>query len=126
MTSAGAHRSSASQPDGGRFILIVVMLPSAPKPEHHTSIAAPFQALRHRGLLTVAITALLYNYGFFTLLAYTPFPLDMGAYPIGFIFFGWGLMLAISSVFLAPRLQRRFGTLPMMMLALTCSHSTWA
>lgn len=101
------------------FILIVVMLPSAPKPEHHTSIAAPFQALRHRGLLTVAITALLYNYGFFTLLAYTPFPLDMGAYPIGFIFFGWGLMLAISSVFLAPRLQRRFGTLPMMMLALT-------
>ncbi|MCJ0899618.1 MFS transporter [Rhodococcus sp. ARC_M13] len=101
------------------FILIVVMLPSAPKPEHHTSIAAPFQALRHRGLLTVAITALLYNYGFFTLLAYTPFPLEMGAYPIGFIFFGWGLMLAISSVFLAPRLQRRFGTLPMMMLALT-------
>ncbi|MGZ0140977.1 MFS transporter [Rhodococcus qingshengii] len=101
------------------FILIVVMLPSAPKPEHRTSIAAPFQALRHRGLLTVAITALLYNYGFFTLLAYTPFPLDMGAYPIGFIFFGWGLMLAISSVFLAPRLQRRFGTLPMMMLALT-------
>ncbi len=43
----------------------------------------------------------------------------MGAYPIGFIFFGWGLMLAISSVFLAPRLQRRFGTLRMMMLALT-------
>ena len=84
------------------FILIVVMLPSAPKPEHHTSIAAPFQALRHRGLLTVAITALLYNYGFFTLLAYTPFPLDMGAYPIGFIFFGWGLMLAISSGFPRP------------------------
>ncbi|NDV10557.1 MFS transporter [Rhodococcus sp. IEGM 248] len=100
------------------FILIVVMLPSAPKPEHRTSIAAPFLALRHRGLLTVAITALLYNYGFFTLLAYTPFPLDMGTYSIGFIFFGWGLALAVASVFLAPRLQRRFGTLPMMMVAL--------
>ncbi|MFC9790448.1 MFS transporter [Rhodococcus sp. NPDC127528] len=101
------------------FILIVVMLPATPAPKaNRTSLAAPFLALRHRGLLTVAITALLYNYGFFTLLAYTPFPLDMGTYAIGFIFFGWGLALAISSVFLAPRLQRRFGTLPMMMLAL--------
>ncbi|WP_305092681.1 MFS transporter [Prescottella sp. R16] len=101
------------------FILIVVMLPTAPKPQHKTSLAAPFQALRHRGLLTVAITALLYNYGFFTLLAYTPFPLDMGTYAIGFIFFGWGVALAVASVFLAPRLQRRFGTLPMMIAALT-------
>lgn len=101
------------------FVLIVVMLPATPAPKSaRTSLAAPFLALRHRGLLTVALTALLYNYGFFTLLAYTPFPLDMGAYPIGFIFFGWGLALAISSVFLAPRLQRRFGTLPMMMLSL--------
>ena len=75
-------------------------------------------ALRHRGLLTVGITALLYNYGFFTLLAYTPFPLDMGMYSIGFIFFGWGLCLAIASVFVAPKLQRAFGTLHMMMLAL--------
>ncbi|MFD4369890.1 MFS transporter [Rhodococcus sp. NPDC058521] len=100
------------------FILIVILLPSAPAPEHKTSITAPFKALRHRGLLTVAITALLYNYGFFTLLAYTPFPLDMGAYAIGFIFFGWGLALAVSSVFLAPRLQKRFGTLPTMMAAL--------
>ncbi|MFI6431634.1 MFS transporter [Rhodococcus oryzae] len=101
------------------FILIVVMLPATPAPKSgRTSLSAPFLALRHRGLLTVAITSLLYNYGFFTLLAYTPFPLDMGTYAIGFIFFGWGLMLAISSVFLAPRLQRAFGTLPMMMLAL--------
>lgn len=101
------------------FILIVVMLPATPAPRSaRTSLAAPFLALRHRGLLTVAITSLLYNYGFFTLLAYTPFPLDMGTYAIGFIFFGWGMALAVSSVFLAPRLQRRFGTLPMMMLAL--------
>jgi MFS family permease len=100
------------------FIFLLVMLPAGEKPTHHTSLADPFRALRHRGLLTVGITALLYNYGFFTLLAYTPFPLNMGAYSIGFIFFGWGLALAVSSVFLAPRLQRRFGTLNMMMLAL--------
>ena len=100
------------------FILLIVMLPDTPKPAHTTSILDPFRALRHRGLLTVGITALLYNYGFFTLLAYTPFPLDMGMYSIGFIFFGWGLCLAVASVFVAPKLQRAFGTLNMMMLAL--------
>ncbi|MFD5176196.1 MFS transporter [Nocardia sp. NPDC058379] len=100
------------------FIAIVVLLPEMPKPARPTSITAPFKALRHRGLLTVSITALLYNFGFFTLLAYTPFPLDMGTYAIGFIFCGWGILLALASVFLAPRLQARFGTLPMMALSL--------
>jgi MFS family permease len=70
------------------------------------------RALGHRGLLTVGLTALLYNFGFFTLLAFTPFPLDLGAQEIGLIFFGWGLFLAITSVFVAPRIQRRFGTIP--------------
>jgi len=35
----------------------------------------------------------------------------MGAHQIGFIFFGWGVLLAITSVFVAPMIQRRFGTL---------------
>lgn len=100
------------------FVAIVVLLPEMPKPAQPTSITAPFKALRHKGLLTVSITALLYNFGFFTLLAYTPFPLDMGTYAIGFIFCGWGILLAVSSVFLAPKLQARFGTLPMMGLSL--------
>ncbi|WP_216899376.1 MFS transporter [Nocardia alni] len=100
------------------FIAIVTLLPEVPKPDHHTSILAPFKALRHRGLLLVSITALLYNYGFFTLLAYTPFPLNMGTYSIGLIFFGWGLMLALASVFFAPRLQRRFGTVRMIAVSL--------
>ncbi|MGW5319911.1 MFS transporter [Nocardia thailandica] len=100
------------------FIAIVVLLPETPKPAKPTSITAPFKVLRHRGLLVVSITALLYNFGFFTLLAYTPFPLDMGTYAIGFIFCGWGIMLALSSVFLAPKLQARFGTLPMMAASL--------
>jgi predicted MFS family arabinose efflux permease len=100
------------------FIAIAVFLPSLPKAANPTSLADPFRALRHRGLLTMAITALLYNFGFFTLLAYAPFPLQMGAHQIGFIFFGWGVCLAVSSVFVAPRLQRRFGTVPVVMSVL--------
>ncbi|WP_235498884.1 MFS transporter [Knoellia sp. Soil729] len=101
------------------LVLTSVMLPATPPAAKATSLADPFRALKHRGLLVVAITAMLYNFGFFTLLAFTPFALEMGAIQIGFIFFGWGLLLAISSVFVAPRLQHRFGTLPSIFFAMT-------
>ncbi len=94
------------------------LLPPTPRTEHKSTLADPFRALGHRSLLTVAIAAVLYNFGFFTLLAFTPFPLDMDAHEIGLIFFGWGVCLAITSVFVAPRLQARFGTLPTVMTVL--------
>lgn len=94
------------------LVAILTTLPATPPTGSRSSISAPLKALSHRGLLTVGITALLYNFGFFTLLAFTPFPLAMGAHEVGLIFFGWGLLLAFTSVVVAPRLQRRFGTLP--------------
>ncbi|PUA81123.1 MFS transporter [Nocardioides currus] len=94
------------------------LLPDTPPTGARTSLADPLRALRHRGLLTVALTALFYNVGFFILLAVTPFPLGMGAMAIGWIFFGWGLMLAVASVWVAPALQRRFGNLPVVVGAL--------
>ncbi len=94
------------------LVATAMTLPTIPPPARRSSLGAPLRALRHRGLLTVGLTALLYNFGFFTLLAFTPFPLALGAQQIGLIFFGWGLLLAITSVFVAPRIQRRFGTIP--------------
>jgi predicted MFS family arabinose efflux permease len=101
-----------------------LVLPSTPRAARATSLAEPFRALRHRSLLVVALTALLYNFGFFTLLAFTPFPLAMGPRQIGFIFFGWGLLLAFTSVVVAPRLQRRFGTMPSALAALAGFSAT--
>ncbi len=94
------------------LVAITLTLPPSPPTTQPSSLGAPIKALSHRGLLTVGITALLYNFGFFTLLAFTPFPLAMGAHEVGLIFFGWGVLLAFTSVVVAPRLQRRFGTLP--------------
>lgn len=102
------------------LVVTTVLLPETPRPQRVTTLADPFRALRHRGLLGVAITALLYNFGFFTLLAFTPFPLDMTAHEIGLIFFGWGLCLAFTSVVVAPRLQHRFGTVRVLLLNLLC------
>lgn len=100
------------------LVITAFLLPATPRAERATTLADPFRALRHRGLLGVAITALLYNFGFFTLLAFTPFPLDMTAHQIGLIFFGWGLALAFTSVVVAPRLQHRFGTVRVLVLNL--------
>ena len=100
------------------LVVTVFLLPATPPAGRTTSLADPLRALRHRGLLGTGITALLYNFGFFTLLAFTPFPLDMNAHQIGLIFFGWGLALAFTSVVVAPRLQHRFGTVPVLVINL--------
>ncbi|MBN9180305.1 MAG: MFS transporter, partial [Microbacterium sp.] len=70
-------------------------------------LSAPFKALRIPALAVLAVAALFYNIGFFVLLAFSPFPLGFGAMGIGVTFFGWGLALAITSVWVAPLLLRR-------------------
>jgi MFS transporter, ACDE family, multidrug resistance protein len=100
------------------LVVTAFLLPPTPRSARATGLADPLRALRHRGLLGVGITALLYNFGFFTLLAFTPFPLDMSAHQIGLIFFGWGLALAFTSVVVAPRLQHQFGTVRVLILNL--------
>jgi MFS transporter, ACDE family, multidrug resistance protein len=100
------------------LIVTAFLLPATPRAQHPTSLLDPFRALRHRGLLGVGITALLYNFGIFTLLAFAPFPLAMNAHQIGLIFFGWGLALALASVVVAPKLQHRFGTVPVLIVNL--------
>ncbi|BBY15253.1 MFS transporter [Mycolicibacterium litorale] len=105
-------------------VVTAILLPATPRAARPTTLADPFRALRHRGLLGVSVTALLYNFGFFTLLAFTPFPLDMSAQQIGFIFFGWGVALAFTSVVAAPRLQHRFGTVPTLIVNLLAMTAT--
>ncbi|RMI44468.1 MFS transporter [Actinomadura harenae] len=100
------------------FLLIATLLKPTPKPAVPTPLSAPIRALGHGGLSTTAFTALFYNYAFFTVLAWTPFVLHMDAHGIGLVFFGWGVMVALSSVFAAPALQRRIGTVRVMHLAL--------
>jgi MFS family permease len=100
------------------FLLIAALLRPTPRPATRTRLSDPLRALAHGGLSTTAFTALFYNFAFFTILAFTPFVLDMTAHGIGLVFFGWGVLVALSSVFLAPALQRRIGTVRVMHLAL--------
>jgi MFS family permease len=85
-------------------------VPSIPKPKRPTALSAPLKALRHRGLLTMGLVALLYNWGVFTMLGYAPYPMNLDARQLGLVFTGWGILVAVFAVFVAPRLQGRWGT----------------
>jgi MFS family permease len=102
------------------LVATLAFVPSLPKPARPTSPVAPLKALRHRGLLTMGIMALLYNWGFFTMLGYAPYPMELSAHQLGLVFTGWGLLVAAFSVFFAPRLQARFGTAPVLYANLLC------
>jgi ACDE family multidrug resistance protein len=92
------------------LVATVILVPPTPKPAERTSLAAPLAALRHRGLLIMSLTAVFYNWGFFTMLGYAPYPMRLSEHQLGLVFTGWGVLVAIFSVAVAPRLQQRFGT----------------
>ena len=85
----------------------------ASRPQTHAGpvhISAPFKALKDPGMGTMGIAAFFYNMAFFTTLAFPPFALARlgvtNAISIGLVFFGWGGLLAVSAVVVAPRLTR--------------------
>jgi MFS family permease len=91
------------------LVATAVLVEPLPKPARKTRLSEPLRALRHRGLLTMSLTALCYNWAFFTMLGYAPFPMALSPLQLGLVFTGWGLLVAFFSVFGAPRLQNRFG-----------------
>jgi MFS family permease len=91
------------------LIATIVLVEPLPKPAHKTALSAPLRALKHRGLLMMSLTALCYNWGFFTVLGYAPFPMNLSPIKLGLVFTGWGIFVALFAVFGAPRLQASLG-----------------
>lgn len=110
------------------FAAIALLLKKAEHTPEPVELTAGLAAVKDPALFTLGLVAFFYNYGFFTLLAYSPYPIDeaaaeagrdFGATELGFVFFGWGLALALSAVFLAPRLTRALGLMPVLVTILT-------
>jgi ACDE family multidrug resistance protein len=95
---------------GLSLIATIILLPSTPAPARRESITEPIKALRHRALATTSVVGLLYNWGFFTLLGYSPFLMHLSPLRLGAVFCAWGTLVALCAVFAAPRLKNRFGT----------------
>ncbi|ASZ08563.1 major facilitator superfamily transporter [Enterococcus sp. DIV0182] len=100
------------------FVALAILLPEIEKPKRKVQFLEGVKALANHKLRSVGLIALLYNFGFFTLLAYAPFLLTgYTEMQVGFVFFGWGVLLAISSIFVAPFLERKYTTYRTIMTA---------
>lgn len=101
-------------------LTIMVSLEPIAKPAKKAPFFAGAVALKNHRLRSIGIIALLYNFGFFTILAYAPFLLvGLTELQVGFVFFGWGVMLAIASVFIAPRMEQKTNTLVTLLFGLS-------
>ena len=100
------------------FVAVLVLLRTPRGSRTPIPLSAPFRALRVPALAVLAAAALFYNIGFFVLLAFSPFPLGFGALGIGLTFFGWGVALAVTSVWVAPILLRRLARTTAMLVVL--------
>jgi len=100
------------------FLALLLKMPKLEKPKVKSSVLDPIKALKYPGLFRLALTAFLYNIGFFTLMAYAPFVMELDEHGLGYVFLGWGLCLAVTSVLIAPRLQEKFGTIKSMTVML--------
>lgn len=91
------------------LVATVVFVEKTP-PTQPSRLSEPLTALRHRSLRTTSLVGLLYNWGFFTLLGYAPFLMNLSALRLGAVFFAWGILVALFAVFGATWLKNRFGT----------------
>lgn len=69
------------------------------------------RALAQPDVFTNAVVGLGYSFGFFTILAYSPLALGLSALTLGFIYFAWGVLVAVTSVWLVNVLRPRYGPL---------------
>ena len=92
------------------LVATVAWVPASPPPAQKSSLREPLLALRDPNLARTSVTGLLYNWGFFTVLGYAPFLMNLSPLELGAVFCGWGVLVAIFAVFGAPLLKRRFGT----------------
>jgi len=92
------------------LVATVAWVPATPRPARRSSIREPILALRDRNLRRTSVTGLLYNWGFFTVLGYSPFLMGLSPLRLGAVFCGWGVLVAVFAVFGAPMLKTRFGT----------------
>lgn len=69
----------------------------------------PFRLFRNPRFAAVAAIAATYNFCFFVILGYTPLVLHMSAIPLGLVFTGWGVGVALGILVFGRPLAHRIG-----------------
>ncbi|MFC7441731.1 MFS transporter [Laceyella putida] len=93
----------------GAFLLVrfFVFEPDTMQNRKKAGLKELLHLLSHRPFMMVGIASMLYYYGFFVVLAYSPLILKLTAIQLGLVFFGWGLFLAYGSAILSHQLEKK-------------------
>ncbi|SEN67093.1 MFS transporter [Lihuaxuella thermophila] len=92
------------------FLLVIFLVPRPEKKIQRKTAGwrELVHLLSYRPFLQGAVSSMLYFYGFFVVLAYSPLVIHLTAIQIGLVFFGWGLLLAYGSAVLSHRLEKAY------------------
>jgi len=102
------------------LVLFFVKEPEEKKAHKPAGLSALKALFCDAKFLKIAIGAMFYYYAFFVVLAYSPLVVHLNPLQIGLLFFGWGLALAMGSIYLSTRLERLWRThkiIPMVLLS---------
>ncbi|WP_099221248.1 MFS transporter [Listeria costaricensis] len=96
----------------GLLILLKVKEPKKAVVPDKAKTERPIKQMLHlftfKPFLQITLSGMFYYYCFFTILAFSPLVLGLSAIQIGFVFFAWGLCLALGSAKIAHGLEARF------------------
>lgn len=105
------------------LLLTLFLIKDTGKKEAPRKAKDLFLALAHPAIRANALIGLVYSFVFFTILAYSPLtPVfqNLGAMHVGYAFFGWGVLVGISSVVVVNWLRPRVGAVRLHEINLTC------
>ncbi|SFV00243.1 MFS transporter [Alicyclobacillus macrosporangiidus] len=103
------------------LILTLTLVRDTGHKEAPRTAADLFRAMKHPGVISNALIGLTYSFAFFTILAYSPITMtSVSALGLGFVFFAWGVLVGISSVFVVNWLRPLMGPVRMLDLNLLC------
>ncbi|MDR0911138.1 MAG: MFS transporter [Methanobrevibacter sp.] len=105
------------------FLLVYIALPKNIQMREKDkvdkiSLSKQLGGIKDKSIYIVGFAACLYNFGFYTLVAYSPLALELEPFTLGLIFVGWGSLLAISSTFISSKLKEKLGALNSLYLTL--------
>lgn len=103
------------------FLATLILVKEPPRKEQPRTARDIFRALGNRPVLFNALLGLSYSYAFFTILAYSPLTLaHLSALSLGFTYFAWGILVAVSSVVVVNWLLRAMHPVTILNINLAC------
>jgi ACDE family multidrug resistance protein len=102
----------------GAMVLSLVKLrdpEERPAPLRYRQVFAPF---RRPAFVVLSVVVAAYNFVFFIVLGYTPIALGLDVVPLGLVFTGWGVGLAVGILVIGHRLAHRLGAVQTVGVAL--------